>query len=281
MPVKEMNSSIKKPYFSIIIPSYNSAKTISACLESIINQSYQNFEIIIVDGLSSDDTVNIVNRFKKINRNMRSVSEKDTGIYDAMNKGIKLATGEWIYFLGSDDLLHNNAVLQEVYSLDKSEYQVVYGNAKIIGTTPWAEEGHLYDGEFNLHKLLKKNICQQAIFYHKSCFTDTTSFFNIDYEICADWDFNLRCWARKEFLFLNMTIVDFYGGGESTRKNANQKFYDDFNKNILVYFGRDVVKNLTGIIPASHGIPDGRKKLLLAKNWLKNKLKPNASQLSK
>jgi glycosyltransferase involved in cell wall biosynthesis len=234
-----------------------------------------------MDGLSTDETFSIVKRHEAVNPALWWFSERDKGIYDAMNKGIELAKGEWIYFLGSDDLIHDKDVLQEVYSLDKSEYQVVYGNAKIIGKTAWAKEGHLYDGEFDLQKLLKKNICQQAMFYHNSCFTDTTSLFNIDYEICADWDFNLRCWARKEFLFVDITIVDFYGGGASTRKNANREFYDDFDKNILRYFGPNVVNNVTGKTPAQRELPNARKKLLFAKNWLKNKLKPNDPHLSK
>lgn len=269
------------PFFSIIIPTFNSETTLSACLESVLSQSFQNFEILIVDALSTDETLSVVKKYEAANPNIRWFSERDKGIYDAMNKGIQLAKGEWIYFLGSDDLIHNAEVLHQVYSLDKREYQVLYGNAKIIGKTAWAKEGHLYDGEFDMQKLLKKNICQQAMFYHKSCFTDTTSFFNIDYEICADWDFNFRCWARKEFLFVDITIVDFYGGGASTRKNANQKFYDDFDKNILRYFGPNVVKNLPGIIPAQPELLGTRKKLHLAKNWLKSKLKPNDPQLSK
>lgn len=269
------------PFFSIVIPTFNSETTLRNCLNSILSQSFSDYEIIVIDGLSTDLTFSIVKEYSSQCKSIRWLSDKDNGIYDAMNKGIKMATGEWIYFLGSDDIISNDRVLQEVYSFDKNQHQVVYGNAKIIGKTAWAKDGHLYDGRFDLQKLLKKNICQQAIFYNKSCFANKTCLFNIDYEICADWDFNLRCWARKEFLFLNMTIVNFYGGGASTRKNANQKFYDDFDKNILLYFGRDVLKNLTGIIPASQEIPEGRKKLLLAKNWLKSKLKPNASQLSK
>lgn len=271
---------MSRPFFSIIIPTFNSEKTLAACLDSVLNQSFQDFEILVMDGGSTDETVSIEKIYEAVNPNIRWFSEKDRGIYDAMNKGIELVKGEWIYFLGSDDLLHNEDVFQQVYSLDKSKYQVVYGNAKIIGITAWAKEAHLYDGKFDLQKLLKKNICQQAMFYHKSCFTDATSLFNVDYEICADWDFNFRCWARKEFLYVDMTIVDFYGGGASTRRNANQEFYDDFDKNISRYFGPNVVKNVTGI-PAQAELHGARKKLHLAKNWLKSKLKSNDTKVSK
>ncbi|MGN6605045.1 MAG: glycosyltransferase family 2 protein [Ginsengibacter sp.] len=269
------------PFFSIVIPTLNSEITLQNCLNSILSQTFSDYEIIVIDGLSTDSTLSLVKGYSSQYNSIRCHSEEDKGIYDAMNKGIRRARGEWLYFLGSDDLINNKEVLQQVYSLDKRDYEVVYGNAKIIGKTAWAEEGQLYDGEFNLQKLLKKNICQQAMFYHRSCFTDTPAPFNVEYEICADWDFNFRCWARKEFLFVDITVVDFYGGGESTRKNANQKFYDDFNKNVLRYFGPNVVKSISETIPAQQELREGRKKLLLAKNWLKSKLKPNAPQLSK
>lgn len=265
----------QKIFFSIIIPTFNSSATIKSCLESIFNQSFLYFEVCIIDGFSSDNTIEIVKEYSLKYPNIRFVSEKDNGIYDAMNKGIQLAEGEWIYFLGSDDLLHDKFVLQKVYSFDKSEYQVVYGTAKIIGETAWAKDGHLYDGEFDLHKLLKKNICQQAMFYHKSCFTDTTSLFNIDYEICADWDFNLRCWSKKEFLYIDEIIVDFYGGGASTQKNANKIFYDEFDKNISQYFGPDVLKNLTEIVSAQPKGTIFHKILARTTNRLKRKLKNN------
>ena len=231
---------MRNPFFSIIIPTYNSINTLSACLDSIVNQSLQNFEILIMDGLSKDGTIPIVKKYEAGNANIRWVSEKDKGIYDAMNKGVKMAKGEWIYFLGSDDLINNNQILQKIFSLNKSGYEVVYGNAKIVGDTSWAKDGELYDGKFDLQKLLKKNICHQAIFYNKNCFANGSSLFNNDYKLCADYDFNLRCWANHPFLYINLTIVDFYGGGKSTQHNSDELFIKDFNKNRLTYFGNNV-----------------------------------------
>jgi len=97
------------PFFSIIIPTYNSSATISVALNSIIKQSYQNFEVIIVDGLSNDNTISIISQFQ--DDRIKIFSEKDKGVYDAMNKGINYANGKWIYFMGSDDYFYDNTIL--------------------------------------------------------------------------------------------------------------------------------------------------------------------------
>src|ERR1700722_16529958 len=97
---------------SIIIPTYNSQNTILTALQSIVKQSFDDFEIIIVDGLSNDDTVTIVKNFQ--DDRIKIISELDNGIYDAMNKGIDRAKGDWLYFLGSDDRLYNDTVLEDV-----------------------------------------------------------------------------------------------------------------------------------------------------------------------
>ncbi len=101
------------PLVSIIIPTYNSAKTLSKCLDSLVNQTFQNFEVIILDGKSSDDTVSISLRYTDIFKNIRLISERDKGIYHAMNKGIEMAKGEWLYFLGSDDYILENSTLEK------------------------------------------------------------------------------------------------------------------------------------------------------------------------
>ena len=138
-------------------------------------------------------------------------------------------------FSGSDDLISNNQVLQKIFSLDKNGYEVIYGNAKIIGDTSGQKMATCMMENFDLQKLLKKNICHQAIFYNKKCFADN-SIFNQDYKLCADWDFNLRCRANKPFLYINLIIANFNRGGESTQYNADEIFIKEFNKNVLQYF---------------------------------------------
>lgn len=258
--------NMEATFFSIIIPTFNSEKTLKSCLNSIVEQTFNNYEIILIDGLSKDSTINIIKAYLLKYPNIRWVSEADHGIYDAMNKGIKIATGEWIYFLGSDDRFHDNYVLQEVYSLNKSGFDVVYGNAMIVGDTSWAKDGDLYDGEFDLQKLFKKNICHQAIFYSSACFSGKI-FFNQNYKLCSDWDFNLRCWANKPFLYINLIIVDFYGGGESTQYHFEENFAKDFDKNLLEYFGPKIFNEYMRASNPSRSLDKSFKKVI--KKWVK------------
>ena len=105
------------PKVSIIIPTCNSAKTLSRCLDSVISQSFTDWEVLMKDGVSNDDTIIIASSYQ--DSRIRIYSEPDKGIYDAMNKGIDKAQGEWLYFLGSDDWLLNNCVLEEIFFTSK------------------------------------------------------------------------------------------------------------------------------------------------------------------
>lgn len=115
-----------KTFFSIIIATYNSEKTIKDCLNSIKKQSFKNYELVIIDNLSSDKTIKIVRNFK-FNK-VKIIIEKDNGIYDALNKGIKNSSGKVISILHSDDLYYNQNVLKTVYEKYSKKISVVYGN---------------------------------------------------------------------------------------------------------------------------------------------------------
>ena len=114
------------PRLSIIIPTFNSAKTLSRCLDSVISQSFTDWEVLMMDGVSNDDTIKIASSCQ--DSRIRIYSEPDKGIYDAMNKGIDKSRGEWLYFLGSDDYLFNSHSLEDVFKNDIEKYDVVYGD---------------------------------------------------------------------------------------------------------------------------------------------------------
>lgn len=113
---------------SVITPCYNSGSTIEKTLECIENQTYKNVEYIIIDGGSTDDTLKIIERHKsRLPKNLTLVSEKDNGIYDAMNKGVRLAKGKLIGIVNSDDWYENDTVEQVVEHYANNQYEVVYG----------------------------------------------------------------------------------------------------------------------------------------------------------
>lgn len=235
-------------HFTVIIPTFNSALTILDCLKSVINQTFQDIEILIIDGLSSDNTLQISESFN--DPRIRIFSEKDEGIYDAMNKGIKLARGEWLYFLGSDDALIDNDVLNDLkIRLSNTKAKVVYGNVRINGNCNWAKDGAIYDGCFDLAKVLEKNICHQAILYNKTFITSNNICFNNRYFSLADWDFNLRCFALTEFEYIDRIIAIFNAGGLSTLETVNNDpLFEDFLDNYLNYFKTTVFdKNINFI----------------------------------
>ena len=196
---------------SVIIPTYNSAKTLSVCLDSLVNQTFKDFEVLVVDGLSGDNTVAIVEQYAGIHENIRYVSEKDNGVYDAMNKGIKLAKSEWLYFMGSDDRLYSDDVFETILSGPNLNYDVIYGDV-------YSEMlGGVYDGEFTVEKIFSKNICHQAIFFKKNIFK-LTGLFDTRYKAHADWDHNLK-WLRDpqiHSVYVNKIVANFAAGGLSS-----------------------------------------------------------------
>jgi len=203
------------PFFSIIVPTLNSSKTVGKCLDSILSQSFQNFEVLIIDGLSIDATLRIIKKYH--DNRIRIYSEEDQGIYDAMNKGLELAQGQWLYFLGSDDVLFNTFVLEKISEkIIKLQIPVVYGNVLINGNSSWAKDGEVYGGEFSKFGLSERNICHQAIFYNRHFLTLHSLKFDLSYPISADWDLNLKCRKFSKFYFIDLIIAQFNSGGLSS-----------------------------------------------------------------
>ncbi len=223
------------PRISVITPTYNAALTLERCLLSVAGQHYPDLEHIIMDGGSTDGTIALVRKFQQQFSHILLFLEKDGGIYDAINRGMDRSTGEWLYFLGADDVLYNDTVLndmarEEVFKPER----IVYGNVLVKGNTSWAKDQAVYDGKFTLHKLLRKNICHQAIFYPRSVI-QTVGYFNTKYSTTADWDYNLRCFASYPFFFADRIIAIFQAGGKST-DGTDDSITGDFPGNLISYF---------------------------------------------
>lgn len=198
-----------QPKISVIIVVYNAANTVETAINSILEQTYKNTEVIVIDGGSVDGTLEILKKYKAAN--LRWISEPDKGIYDAMNKGIRFSSGEWLYFLGADDKLYGNKILEDIFKeSDLHDAEFLYGNVK-RGT-----HSKLYDGEFDYEKLLKKNISHQAVFYKTDIFLRSGSY-NLRYRTHADWDVNLRCFENQtvKTKYIDKIIACFATGGAS------------------------------------------------------------------
>lgn len=200
------------PFFSIIIPTYNSEKTLKVALKSILSQSYYDYEILIIDGASKDKTLEFIKMFALADKRIRWISDKDNGVYDAMNKGINIAKGKWLFFLGSDDYLFEENVLAKVYDSISAHQgvDIIYGNV----TSTYL--GEKYDGFFDSMKITHKNICHQAIFYKKAIF-DLLGGYNLKYKVNSDWEFNIRCFFSDKIKieYVDLIISYFSGGGLS------------------------------------------------------------------
>ena len=204
-----------KPLFSIILPTYNSASSLQVTLDSLFMQTYTNFEIILMDGGSKDGTLAIAESYH--DARIKIYSEPDKGVYDAMNKGMQKANGDWLYFIGSDDYLYKNDVLQSIaQKLPTSNSDVFYGNVLIKGDTGWAKDGEVYQGKFSFQKLLQSNICHQSMFYRRSFIEQQHLCYDLNYPVSADWDFNIRCRERTHFTYVSDVVAVFNAGGISS-----------------------------------------------------------------
>jgi glycosyltransferase involved in cell wall biosynthesis len=206
-----MPEAFALPKISVITTSFNSAETIELCLKSVAAQTYLNKEHLIIDGNSKDETVNIINRYQKLYDHIRVVSEPDEGIYDAMNKGIANSTGEWLFFMGSDDEMFDANVLTVVFgNNDSQNYDIIYGNIQ------HKNSGKKFDNEFTPQLLARFNIAHQAIFYRKSIF-NITGKFDTRYFPCADYAINIQ-WFGNENLrkkYIRSVVCIFNEAGRS------------------------------------------------------------------
>ena len=205
-------SSGARPFFSIICPTYNVREKIVRTLESILSQEGVELECIVADAGSTDGTSEEAERFFSDAR-LRYDSRPDRGIYDGMNRGINLARGRFLYFIGAGDRLRPNMLAAVAKEIERAR---IDSPALVYGDVYWQEYNKVYDGPFNRFHLATRNICQQAIFYHRSTF-DLLGHFDLRYRTHADYAFNLRCFNSRRVVkrYLPIIIADYEGGGAS------------------------------------------------------------------
>lgn len=212
---------------SIIIATYNAGKTLSRCLESIRQQKTNNVELLILDAASSDDTMHIVQRYNDIVDVV--IHEKDKGIYDAWNKGIAKVSGEWIMFVGADDLLANGAIERYLQEIDSnhisnvkfdyicSKVQIINGSGKfikVIGT------------DYNWNKYRRFMNVAHVGSLHSTNLFKTVGLYNLDYKICADYELLMRKGSQLKVHFVDNISAYMQIGGMSFSKRALQEARD-------------------------------------------------------
>ena len=209
------------PKFSIITVTYNAEKVLEDTIQSVIFQTYRNVEYIIVDGASKDHTLEIVNKYH--NRINKVISEPDKGLYDAMNKGIQLATGDYLCFLNAGDKFHDSETLQKVVHTLKGQElpDVIYGETAIVD-----EEGHFLHmrrlstpAHLNW-KSFKQGmlVCHQAFFVNRELAIN--HLYDLQYRFSADFDWCIRIMKKAKCLHnTRLTLIDYLNEGMTTKNH--------------------------------------------------------------
>ena len=196
---------------SIITVCYNAETTIEKTINSVLSQTYPNIEYIIIDGKSKDNTVNVINKYKS--KIAKFVSEPDNGIYDAMNKGIKMATGDVIGIINADDWYDKDAVENILNIFHNSNAEIVYGKAKMI----YHDQSYFYTAKAELEKLWYDVRIMHPTVFVKNEVYDKYGLFDLSYELAADYELILRYYIDKvKFLYMDEVVVNFTLGGKST-----------------------------------------------------------------
>jgi glycosyltransferase involved in cell wall biosynthesis len=204
---------------SIITLTYNSEKAILRCLQSIHSQSYKNIEHIIIDGKSTDNTIQIINEHsaKSI-----LISEKDAGIYDAWNKGMKLATGDIVGTVMSDDYLKNEHSIQSIVeAFQKENCDIVYGNMDFVLNSEIIRKWRA--GNFKKYKYYFGWMPPPPAVYVKKNIIKENKLFNLKYKIGADYEWLLRLFYIKNYniFYLDKFIYTLEYGGISNKSLKN------------------------------------------------------------
>jgi len=181
-----------KPLITVITVVFNGEKYLEETILSVINQSYDNVEYIVIDGGSSDKTIDIIGKHE--NAIDYWVSEQDKGVYDAMNKGISNATGDWVLFLGSDDIVSNVNTIQNIFDNENVKLNSYSKLDILVGNVMYKNNNYLNSSFSSLLKL-RNTVHHQAAFYSRKIFF--TFKYNSDFKISADYELNLKLFLEE------------------------------------------------------------------------------------
>ena len=215
-----------RPLISVVIPTLNVEAVFGGALASLGAQTFRNFEVIIADGASSDGSLLIARGHAASLPALRIDSAKDNGVYEAINRGVDLAIGDWVFVLGADDRIADAQTFDKVAEvLLAARADLVYGDVRMSAKNPWVPAGGRYRGQTSLEQLTRDNICQQAIFYRKTLI-DCFGPFLAHYRVCADWEYAIRAFTRARVAWMDVVICDYACTGISASQR-DEKFLSD------------------------------------------------------
>jgi glycosyltransferase involved in cell wall biosynthesis len=222
---------LEQKQFSVVIPTYNCGVKLAATLDSVLSQPRELYEIIVVDGGSGGETLDVI---EEHSGRLRFVSEPDRGVYDAINKGVGMSSGRHLLFLGAGDRL-KDGVLERVAEVlpEGGVPTFAYGDAYLV------RHDLRQGGTFGERDFVGRNLCQQAIFYERKIF-ELLGGFDLRYKVYADWAFNMKCFgdARVRKLYLGLLVADFEGWGISDVQE-DPAFWKDLPGLVMRHVGFD------------------------------------------
>jgi len=228
----DSNNTAKKPMVSIITVVYNSELYIEKTIQSIINQSYANIEYIIVDGGSSDTTIEIIKKYQKFIA--KWISEKDNGLYDAMNKGINMASGNYLWFINSGDEIYSVSVLEEIFNFNTSPPDIIYGETEMIdfkGQTIGMRR-HSIPEKLSWKSLkFGMKVCHQSIIAKK----EIVESYNLNYKYSSDFEWLIRILKKSVTICNSGLILSKFMDGGQTSKTLIPGLKERFNIMVKYY----------------------------------------------
>jgi len=224
---------VREPLISIITVVYNNVDNIKSAIESVINQNSKNYEYIIIDGKSDDGTLEIINQYYKTGDISLVISEKDKGIFDALNKGIQNSNGKYIGFLHSDDIFATNSAIHEITNvIINNDPDAVYGDLTYVKKNDLSKVVRYWKSStFKKAKLKWGWMPPHPTFYLKKRFYNKYGLHDTNLSVNADYDLMIRMLKIKNFnaIYLPVEIIKMRLGGNSNKvSNLLTKLLEDY-----------------------------------------------------
>lgn len=217
---------------SILTVVYNNSKGLERTIQSVSNQTYSNIEYVIIDGASTDGTLNIIERYKLFIDYY--LSEEDEGIYDAMNKGVNYCNGDFVIFLNAGDCFYSSNSLDEAITKMNDPNLIYFGRAKIEkDKINWLYPPTIIDTQEKAKKWAIKYLPNHQTILFPKCFYKFNKF-NTTFKLFGDTDYKIRCLKYNDVYFLDIVLSTFELGGVSSRSNNWSTVVTQFRESFLI-----------------------------------------------